>query len=484
MTDLIPRTTITEVVAHRDAAIDTMRRAVDLMAEARRLADEADRHAQLAHGAATFTLHDRSRSDAYRRLFEDIDAEASLATFRQQVDARVWVNLLALTGVGTLMDRTEKEKLDQQLAEDAVPVTEDNVWSTLEGWVQNGGLMFRRGLAKAFSALDRRFKSHDGFKIGGRIVLTHVFDCWGSWSYGNRMRDVIIDVERVFLVLDKDKPAPEVGEDGKPIPRPGLLDLIDADRGRGFNARQSLTESPYFRIRTFKNGNAHLWFTRDDLVEQANRVLADYYGAVLPDSVPADVTAEDIRRRSTALCRDLAFYPTPSAVVDRHLLQNICIDETSRVLEPSAGDGAIVRVLLSHRARVDAVEVDPGRVAQLRLIERTNPRLTVQHANFLQTAARPVYTHVVMNPPFNGTHYMQHVMHAFDFLAPGGTLVAVLPATVEFGESRAHDAFRAWMDARKGSAWRLTYHDLPEETFAASGTRINTCYVILGRDRK
>lgn len=483
MTDLIPRTTVSEICAHRDAAMDTMRRAAALMVEARRLAEEAEHHARLAHGAATFTLHDRSQSEAYRRLFVDIKSEASLATYRQQVDARVWVNLLTLTGVGKLMDRTEKEKLDQQLAEDAVPVTEDNVWSTLEGWAQNGGLMFRRGLAKAFSGLDRRFKSHDGFKIGGRIVLTHVFDCWGHWSYGNRMRDVILDVERVFLVLDKDKPAPEVGEDGKPIPRRGLLDLIEDDRGRGMSPRQSLTESPYFRIRTFKNGNAHLWFTRDDLVEQTNLILADYYGAVLPDGVPADVTAEDIRKRSTALCKDLAFYPTPAEVVKRHLLSQVLIDETSRVLEPSAGDGAIVRALLSLRAQVDAVEVDPGRVAQLRAISQVWQRLSVHHGNFLQLQPRPRYTHVIMNPPFAGTHYMQHVMHGFEFLAPGGTLVALLPATVEFGESKAHDAFRAWMEARKVH-YRLTYHDLPPETFAAAGTRINTCYVTLSKEKK
>ncbi len=472
MTDLIPRTTVSEICAHRDAAVSTMERAAALMVEGRRLAEEAEHHARLAHGAATFTLHDRSQSEAYRRLFVDIKAEASLATYRQQVDARVWVNLLTLTGVGKLMDRTEKERLDQQLAEDAVPVTEDNVWSTLEGWAQNGGLMFRRGLAKAFSGLDRRFKSHDGFKIGGRIVLTHVFDCWGHWSYGNRMRDVILDVERVFKVLDKEKPASG----------PGLLDLIDADRGRGFNARQSLTESPYFRIRTFKNGNAHLWFTRDDLVEKANQLLADYYGAVLPDGIPADVTDRDIRERSTALCKDLAFYPTPDDAVKTILSQTYGL-EGARVLEPSAGTGGIVRALLAARAHVDAVEVDAGRVAQLRQIARMHPRLAVYHGNFLQMLPRPVYSHIIMNPPFAGTHYMQHVMHAWEFLAPGGTLITILPATVEFGESKVHDAFRAWMEARK-HGWKLSFYDLPPETFAAAGTRINTCYVTLSKEKK
>lgn len=469
-TALIPRTTVTEICAQRDAAMSAMRRAADAMSSGSTLAEQSYHFAQLAHGGATFTLADRSKSAAYKRLFESIDPAASLEAYRQQVDARVWMNLLALTGMDAMMDRTAKDELYKQLCGSVPEVTEDTVYATLEGLRRDAYLIFQRGLARAFIDLDRRFRSHDAFKLGARIILTRVFNDWGSWNSYNGTRETICDVERVFAVLDGNKPDPR-----------GLIDAIDAGRGRGLNPRQSVTESSYFRIKTYMNGNAHLWFTEDALVTKANQVLADYYGEVLPDGVPDDVTDRDIREKSTALCKDLSFYPTPDAVI-RKLLAEVHIDAESHVLEPSAGDGSIVRALLAKGARVDAVEVEPGRVRALQELERGDRRLTVTHANFLTMPPRPVYSHVVMNPPFYGVHFMQHVMRAYEFLRPGGKLVAVLPASVEFNESKQHDAFRKW--AKKHSErYSQLFTDLPAESFAAAGTRINTVYILLHKGR-
>jgi SAM-dependent methyltransferase len=225
-------------------------------------------------------------------------------------------------------------------------------------------------------------------------------------------------------------------------------------------------------VRVFKNGNAHLWFLRDDLVDAANKVLADYYGAVLPDAVPDDVTGDAVR--SYALSRDLAFYPTPDAVIAQ-MLQHVRITVDSRVLEPSAGDGAIVDALVRAGAAVEAVEVHPGRVAAL---ERRHRHVRVVEANFLQLRVRPEFSHVLMNPPFCGTHWMAHVRHAYDALAPGGRLVSVLPVSAELGETKKHAAFRAWVESCGGR-----FYDLPPESFAASGTRINTVLLVMGAPR-
>lgn len=460
--------------------MSTMKQALDAMSAGDTLAQQALEYAQGAYGIATFTLTDHSRSTAYKRLFQPLDPQASLEAFRQQIDARCWMHLLSLTGMESMMDRTAKEELYRDLCGTVPALTEDNVWSTLEGLASNASLIFSRGLAKAFVGLDRRFRSHDGFKIGSRVVLTHVFNEWGGWAYGSMMRETLRDIERVFRVLDKDRPPPEIGSDGKPIEKPDLLEQIEIDRGRGHSPRQSVTEGEYFRVRGFQNGNAHLWFTRDDLVEKANQVLADYYGAVLPDGVPADVTDRDIRSRSTALCKDLSFYATPPDVI-RRMLDDVTFDpDDSYVLEPSAGDGQIVRALLKRTGvRVHAIEVDPGRVSILQGIESDNRfRMTVAHANFLQIVPREVYTHVVMNPPFFGTHYMQHVMHAFEFLKPGGVLVSVLPATAELGETKAHKAFQEWVTKHSDYRHRI-FQDLPMESFASSGTRVSTVFIKL-----
>lgn len=410
---------------------------------------------------------DRSQDDKYKALFGNFQREKSLEMFRRHTDARIWAYLLEVTNMRRLMDAKAYEDFARDLATSVPEVSEDNVHATFEALLGDAHLIFARGLARTFSNLDRRFKSHDGFKIGSRIILPNVISEWGGWNYNHRRANEIADVERTFAVLD-----------GK-TPEPGLLrKAIDESRA-GWGRRQGVAETPYFRVRTFMNGNAHLWFTRDDLVEKANLVLADYYGAVLPDGVPKD---GEIKVKSGLPAKNLSFYASTEAVV-RQLVDNLYLgNDKANILEPSAGDGSIVRYIKARHpnARVHAIEIHPGRVAQLRILAG----VSVQEANFLRVAPAPVYTIVLMNPPFYGEHWMDHVLHAYEFLAPGGVLRAVLPMSACFGESKRHVQFRKW--AAEKRRYRRDnpepdFTDLPAESFAASGTRVSTTILELWR---
>jgi len=453
---------VVRICGQRDEAVRKIREAAELIARGRALAVEASTIADGACENAHFALVDRSLDAHFKSLFERFDPAAAVEVFRRHTDARVWMHLLQRTGLEHLMDASARDDFFKALS-DAVPeVNEDRVYGTLAAARADSKLTFQRGLARTFAELDRRFRSHDAFKLGARIVLTHVFDSFGSFNNWSRTGKMIGDVERVLSVLDGKEPAPGA-----------LMEAINMSRGsRAFGARQGVCETPYLRIRTFKNGNAHLWFTRDDLVEKANLMLADYYGEVLPDAAERDA---DPVPKSGLPARDLSFYPTPQEVVDE-LLRDLHVEREARVLEPSAGDGAIVVPLLgdSRNLRVSAVEIDPGRVAKLSAIG--NRRLQVLPGNFLQMPVRPDYDAVVMNPPFYGTHWMEHVQHAFKFLRDGGVLRTVLPATAEVAESAAHVAFRAWAKPHANTTYdgEVRFRTLPPESFASSGTRINT----------
>ena len=466
-TGLIPATTVAAIVGSRDAAIAAVQRGAELIAEGHRLASEGAALARTAHQDAAFHEADHDKAAAFQRLFSDFNAAASVEAFRKNTDARTWVRLVELSGIRRLMDRTATDDLYKDLAGDVPAITEDAIRGMLLGLGDDAKLIFQRGLARAFIDLDSRFKSHDAFKLGSRMILTRMFDDLGYWNYHNRARETITDVERVFAVLDGSRP--DAGS---------LIHAIDRSRQGHHGPRQGVCESTYFRIRTFMNGNAHLWFTRDDLVEKANATLADYYGAVLPDGVGASQGPEgDLFSSCRELSRDLAFYPTPEKVA-RLAVSGLQLGPDSLVLEPSAGVGGIVRVLLESGASVTAVEVDDDRHAAL---GRLRGRLSVVRANFLRFPAKPVFSHVVMNPPFFGTHWIDHVVHAFAFLRPHGHLVAVLPATAEIGESRRHDEFRAWAAARSARGAWCQFSALPPESFAESGTRVQTVLLHLKR---
>lgn len=178
--------------------------------------------------------------------------------------------------------------------------------------------------------------------------------------------------------------------------------------------------------------------------------LAEFYGAVLPDCSEDDEPVK--KRESTAVSKDLQYYPTPHKVVER-VLAGIYIKKGEKVLEPSCGCGRFMDALRDMGADVFGIEYDAGRAEQCR-----GKGHSVMRANFLDTVPTGDYDHVVMNPPFYGKHYAKHVEHALKFLKEGGVLTAILPVTARYDHGLVNGR----------------WDDLPVGSFRDSGTNINT----------
>lgn len=119
------------------------------------------------------------------------------------------------------------------------------------------------------------------------------------------------------------------------------------------------------------------------------------------------------------------FYPTPGDLAYR-LWAKFQDKDFSRVLEPSAGDGALIDAAPSsiwhRRVPIDAIEIDTGRHPALREKSR------VVGIDFLSFRAGGVYSHVVMNPPF--AEGARHVLHAWDILFDGEIAAIVNAETI------------------------------------------------------
>jgi len=150
-----------------------------------------------------------------------------------------------------------------------------------------------------------------------------------------------------------------------------------------------------------------------------------------------------------------------------------------RVLEPSAGAGALVEAAVAEGAfDVLAVEIDTKHLAKLHELARTRPRVRPQHMDFLEMGSvqTGLFQRIVMNPPFSRQRDIWHVLHALAFLAPGGKLVAIMSAGVKFRQDRLAKAFRAKLDSYKG-----VIAELPQNSFKESGTGVNTVLVSMTR---
>lgn len=450
--NLIPRATIYEIEAHRA-------RTLSLFAQAFDTVQEAHDAARMAAPSGVFSLPTLQPSGRQWRVGRD----ELLAETTKVLDRSIWKHLLQSTGLEKLMDRQEVQQFNHQVEQDPPPATAENCLATMERLVGDADLIFKRGIANAFSKLDRRFKSHDGFKIGSRIVLTYAFDLFGSW--GRDQDATLRDVERAFCLLDgKEQPERSAG----------IVGACDEKRrnGRVLERGAWEAESDYFRVKAFKNGNAHVWFKRDDLLERVNLLLADYYGAALGAGHAA---AERQHAPSGAVAKNFGLFESPEKVVAR-IIDDASLwkrdgDPALTLLEPSAGGGNIAHAARDAGALVTCVEIQPHLVDGL----RSHGFKTVA-GDFLHMipAALGQFDRVAMNPPFDLGLDVEHVRHAMDFLRPGGKLVAVMSAGVCFREDRKTADFRAYVERFEGR-----FHDLPALSFAEAGTNVNTVILTL-----
>ncbi len=360
-----------------------------------------------------------------------------------------WRHCWALYGLGDIASADTKRRV-ARMFEDPPGFTVDNIREQFGDLVADPRGSVLKGLAEVFCGLDQAYRSHEKMKIGvkglpKRVVLSNV----GGWGeYGrDRLRDILN-----ALAAYQGKPLtdyPELSailENGN-----ALIDAWIAPKTYHSEEREYPARGVW--LKTFQNGNGHLFFGPDAL-RDINRALSEYYGDVLPDC-PDDENRPDRPRAGTAVAKDLQYYPTPVAVVQRVLAEQYKW-QGLRVLEPSCGDGRFLDGLRNSGAKPFGIEVDAGRAAECRAKGHS-----VLTANFLQQPPNPEFDAVVMNPPFYGRHYAKHVRHALRFLKPTGFLVAILPATARYDHGELDDLNPRW-------------DDLPVGSFSASGTNINT----------
>lgn len=486
---IVPRATVAHICAHRARALALWEEAFTALQAANDKLTEAKKAMHAA--APTSSAYTRHSDEAKAVFLEGIrlpDADDFMRKARHLTDIDVWSHVIEITDLERLMDKKAKDELRQSLMKEPPEATEDNIFATLETFARDADMIFKRGVAECFSNLDRRFRSHDGWKIGSRVILDRAFDESGFWSYHSNHRDTLMDIERAFFVLDGLPPPPNYY---------GIVGAVENARRGGWGARQTEVQTEFFTLRVFKNGNAHLWFKRSDLLEKVNQVLGDYYGAPIPEEREAEDDGGLFSPKTTP-AKNHGFYPTPDPAAD-FVMREVPILQLAdkpplTILEPSAGTGNLARRCvrtLDHMLRtssyrrddleknyrfdnqVDCVEIQPALADRLKA-EGVYRR--VINADFLALKPDPanLYDRIVMNPPFDRERDIDHVMHALKFLKPEGFLMAIMSAGTEFRETRKARAFRELM-AKKKARWS----DLPARSFSEVGTNCNTIMIRL-----
>jgi hypothetical protein len=450
-TGLVRKDSIEELIGHRAKALELYEMVASTLAEA-----------QAAHARACVGNSYINPPDIYALKSGDYVKRA-----RENVDRDMWRGFVVNTPLGSLMDLQEKNKFDDAL-KDPPEVTADSVFATMGRLYGESGLIFRRGLVNAFSSLSREYKSHDGFKVGPRMVLEYIVrveryagtsKIW-SVTLAHHAEERLRDLDRVFHVLD-DEPVPDFQQ--------GLCAKIRTAMYPCNEERAWEVKTPYFYCKWFKNGNAHLHFLRDDLLRKANRLIAEHYGAAVGASPGV---AE--KRRGFAPPRAPAvddFFETPPDLAKRMIdLANIAPEHA--VLEPSAGEGGIVRHMPDYALEcLTCYEAHSSRAYKLR---RDFPAAIVSNDDFLQAPGSLIYDRVLMNPPFSNGADVAHVAHALGLTKKGGRLVAIMSPGITFRTDHETARLRARLECLGAE-----FYPIEAGTFKAAGTMISTVLVVV-----
>lgn len=166
-------------------------------------------------------------------------------------------------------------------------------------------------------------------------------------------------------------------------------------------------------------------------------------------------------------------FPTPPELAARMVeLAEIIPAAGVRILEPSAGTGAIISALIAdvgmslQRAELVAVEHNTAIASTLK---HRFPAVKVRNADFLDcNGDLGTFDRILMNPPFANAEDIKHIKHAMGFLKPGGRLVAICA-----GGPRQEEQLRPLIENNGG-----TWEPLPAGTFESSGTGVNSVLLV------
>ena len=183
---------------------------------------------------------------------------------------------------------------------------------------------------------------------------------------------------------------------------------------------------------------------------------------------PTEALEQVLLSGEIVLPKKYGYFPTPPELA-KHVVALAEVKPGHLVLVPSAGQGGLADYLTGFA--VDCIEL----LADNAKVLRGKGYNLLHEGTFFDVVPTPIYDKVVMNPPFEKQADIDHVLHAFKFLKPGGRLVSIMASSVTFRENKKTLDFKELVD-RQG----FIEHN-PAGAFKESGTMVNTVTVVLDK---
>lgn len=197
-------------------------------------------------------------------LWYDSDFEKYKKKAYRVLDKRLWRHLLDKSKLGAVINAEQLAKIENDIEQNPAPLTAEVARATFMELFSRREESFKEGLVNVLRSLSGNYRSHDPFKVKKRLILNRaMYNGYLRYDYSGRLFD---DFTRYIYLLQGVDPTAIAHKD---LPR----NVINDNRHRG---QDDFDFGPY-RVKTFGNGNLHIWIEDEELLNKINKTIADYY---------------------------------------------------------------------------------------------------------------------------------------------------------------------------------------------------------------
>lgn len=208
--------------------------------------------------------------------------------------------------------------------------------------------------------------------------------------------------------------------------------------------------------------------TTNEQLREALIKIAEYSGKALPENKTQKLERELVGTKIPG------FFPTPPALAKR-MAEDLDIDASHNVLDPSAGSGNLMDAAREAQpeAEIWGVEVN-ATLADLLEAKGHN----VEQGDFMDYDGAQPFDRIIMNPPYEKNIDIQHVQHAYELLAPGGRMAALVGEGAFSRSGKTETGFREWLEEVDADVEKLPANTFMDRTQVRT-TGTNARYVFI-----
>lgn len=173
------------------------------------------------------------------------------------------------------------------------------------------------------------------------------------------------------------------------------------------------------------------------------------------------------------LKKEFQFFETPASLADE-MVTYADIRPEDWVLEPSAGQGAIIKAI--HRKH-------PGKMVNYFELMDVNRHIlsTIPNSNFcgddFMMPANKTWDKIIANPPFSKNQDIDHIRRMYYVLKPKGRIVTIASTHWMYSNNKKEKLFKDWLYNEVSA----DVNTIDAGAFEESGTKVASTLIIIDK---